>query len=170
MPLSKYQSNLYDVAEKLKAKAILEVGLGWCESGEAFCESLSNRKPASLLSIDIATEENVPLLVGLSHRFKLRGVTWSVLRGDAMIVPVTGTFDLLYLDGPCSKEGFERCWANLGSHLRKGGTLVVDGYGEHMVRQGHPGANDFVKEMQAKGFTFKVSEYAKDCAHAITTV
>lgn len=175
MPLTesrreKYAQQLYDYAESIKAKAILEVGLGWLISGHAFAESLANRPPGRLVSIELDNEKSVPLPQSVVDDFKARGVSWSVLRGDGMTLPVAGKFDLLYLDGPCSKDGLRMAWDNLARNVRKGGLVVIDGAGSHMERQGEPGITDFLAAMKSKGFSFSVSDYIKDCGHAVAAV
>jgi predicted O-methyltransferase YrrM len=135
-----YSSILYELAEKVKAKSIIETGLGAGVSGMAFVESLANRSPASLVTVEL--DPSSPLSPERHRNALERGVTWDVIYGNAMTVNMTRRCDLLYIDLSCSEEGLVRTWKNLGPLLKSGGLCVVDGIGPRLIGQGYPGTEE----------------------------
>jgi len=119
-----YSLSLYTLAESVKAKSILEVGMGWGWSGRAFALSLENRPPAKLTSIDI-----VPERVKRENRRAVidAGIEWNIIAEDSSEVEIDEEFDLIYIDANPNMAHAD--FLKFYPHLRPGGLMIMDGYG-----------------------------------------
>ncbi len=151
-----YCRNLLTLSECCKAMEILELGQGWGWSGSAFCASLSRRAGTRMRTVDL----NPPLSGPVQSFIASTLVSYEFFRGDTANVNVgeDREFDLLYMDTSGSYEGALLNWNRFGANLRRGGYLVVDGYG------GQPGVTFFV---DSSGLPFFLMPYTDVYSHAV---
>lgn len=129
---------LYALAESVRARRILEIGAGWGHSGSAFAESMKNRLPSTLISVDPncgRMRKDCAAIIGGS------GITWDFLTEPSAKTDIAGPFDLVYIDGDPrnAKADFDK----FAPMVRPGGLLVMDGYG------GQPGPTEAVDKLRA---------------------
>ncbi len=119
-----YALSLYTLAESVKAKSILEVGMGWGWSSRAFALSLENRPPSKLTSIDIVPErikrENRKAVVDSK-------IDWDIIAESSADVEIDCEFDLIYIDA--NPEMAHADFLKFYPRLKPGGFIIMDGYG-----------------------------------------
>lgn len=150
-----YARALYTFAEAVKAREILECGLGWGWSGFAFSASMSGRGTGRVTSLDPHEPRGAIT--------KLSAVDWRHIytpsqdyEHDADLI------DLLYVDGdPARVHDDVRRFRGL---VKNRGLIVVDGYGaQGDVTRG-------VKQLIAEGMDFGMVPYSEHYAHAVHMV
>lgn len=161
-----YADILMELADSVKAKSIIEGGLGAAISGLAFVESMSKRAPAVLRTVEVT--RSTELNTNNFEYAKQRGVAWQVIYDDMQSVNLTGSCDILYIDCVCSTIGILNVFHNLGSLVRSGGLIIVDGVGEHMVKQGFEdhaiGTQKIAEEL---GVKMSTRMYRENCGFGI---
>ncbi len=152
---SQYALSLYTLAESIKAKSILEVGMGWGWSSRAFALSLENRSPSKLTSIDKSPDrirrENRKAVLDAK-------IDWEIIAGDSAEVDIEDEFDLIYIDAnpDMAHADFLRFYPKLSP----GGMIVIDGYG------GQVGPTEAVDNLSGQ-YPFFPLPYKDVYAHAV---
>jgi len=152
---NQYALSLYTLTESVRAKDVLEVGMGWGWSSRAFAMSLENRTDTRLVSID---REPARVHAENKHAVQDTGIQWDVLEGNSADVEVDGQFDLIYIDANpyMAHADFLRFYPK----LRPGGFIVMDGYG------GQIGPTEAVDSLR-ESYPFTPLSYHPGYAHAV---
>jgi len=128
-------TGLKSLAKMLPKKPVIAIiGVGAGTSSVAIMEQ---RKDAILFSIDIREESPFGGLVNELNAFKERGLDVTgrhdQIRGDSKEVGKTfpEKLDMLFIDGDHSYEGCLGDFENWIDHIKFGGVLAFDDYGEN---------------------------------------
>lgn len=122
-----YADSLATVAANAEASNVLETGLGHMWSGLAFVESLASRARATkkncfLTTIEINQDQRIP--DDIRDHAAAAGVYWRVIHGNAALIPLTGFYDLVYIDGASGESEMRMILENL-KHIAR--VLLVNG-------------------------------------------
>ena len=149
-PSKLYALVLWQLAECIQARSVLEVGIGpTAVSGSTFIHNMAQRGGGFLCSVDI--DPNLPRAQD-KQLARDNGVVWTVLHGDSLEVaksiPATLQVDLLYIDGD---HDYAHAYGDTRAYLpflRPGGYLVIDDFPTF------EGVVQAMQQLQAEGFVF----------------
>lgn len=124
-----YCGNLYNLAESVNAKRILEIGFGWGFSAMTFLASLSNRVGGQLVSVDPKPQVSTMQICKAAEEL---GVNYEFVQEKSRLYQPLDQYDLVYIDGDPYQARMD--YERFEPFVRHGGLIVMDGYPD----QKHP--------------------------------
>ncbi len=117
---------LYSIGLSMKAKTIVNIGIGQQPNGVYLLGQLAKQTEGELIAIDIA-QTPIGRAEQIIEKYDL---PVKIIRYDSKAISWGGKIDLLYIDGGHNYDQVSGDLENFSRHVRRNGYMILDDYGK----------------------------------------